>query len=60
MHRISTHAMARQYGRIGEQAFAAADKINAELLTMTYGALVVQLVKDYQDVAVVNRELDKM
>lgn len=52
--------MARQYGRLGEQAFGAADKINAELLTMTYGALVVQLVKDYQDIAVVNRELDKM
>jgi len=33
---------------------------NAELLTMTYGAIVVQLLKDYKDPKVVNRELDNM
>lgn len=27
---------------------------------MTYGALVIQLIKDYQDYAEVNKQLDKM
>ena len=53
--KLGVLAMAKQYARIGEQAVAAADKINAELLTMTYGSLVVQLVKDYQDTAVVRQ-----
>lgn len=33
---------------------------NAELFTMTYGALVVQLIKDYEDYSQVNKQLDKM
>lgn len=33
---------------------------NAELLTMTYGSLVIQLLKDYEDVEEVNKQLEKM
>jgi hypothetical protein len=33
---------------------------NAELFTLTYGALVVQLIKDYEDYSEVNRQLEKM
>lgn len=33
---------------------------NAELFSFTYGALVVQLIKDYQDYAEVNKQLEKM
>lgn len=33
---------------------------NAELFTLTYGSLVVQLIKDYEDYAEVNKQLDKM
>jgi hypothetical protein len=33
---------------------------NPELFTMTYGSLVIQLLKDYQDIVVVNNELFKM
>ena len=33
---------------------------NAELFTLTYGALVVQLIRDYEDYAAVNSQLDKM
>lgn len=36
------------------------DKINSELLTLTYGAIVVQLLKDYKDVETVNTELEKI
>lgn len=33
---------------------------NAELFALTYGSLVVQLIKDYEDYAEVNKQLDKM
>lgn len=37
-----------------------AEQINAELFTLTYGALVVQLIKDYEDYDEANKQLDKM
>ncbi|KAJ0162734.1 Transport protein particle subunit bet3, partial [Colletotrichum tanaceti] len=37
------------------------DKVNAELVTLTYGTIVAQLCKDYDsDYAEVNKQLDKM
>lgn len=33
---------------------------NAELFSFTYGALVVQLIKDYEDYVEVNKQLEKM
>lgn len=33
---------------------------NAELFALTYGALVVQLIQDYEDYDEVNKQLDKM
>jgi hypothetical protein len=33
---------------------------NAELFVLTYGAIVVQLVKDYEDYDQVNKQLEKM
>lgn len=36
------------------------EKINVELFTLTYGALVAQLIRDYEDYAEVNAQLDKM
>jgi hypothetical protein len=37
------------------------DKVNAELVTLTYGTIVAQLCKDYNaDYAQVNKQLDKM
>ena len=35
-------------------------KISCELFSLTYGALVVQILKDYEDVDKVNSELDKI
>ncbi|XP_014033685.2 trafficking protein particle complex subunit 3 isoform X1 [Salmo salar] len=35
-------------------------KMNAELFTLTYGALVTQLCKDYENDEEVNKQLDKM
>jgi len=37
------------------------DKVNAELVTLTYGTIVAQLCADYDnDYAQVNQQLDKM
>ena len=44
--------------RAGDTAYQAVEKVNAELLTLTYGALVAQLCEDLEDVAAVNAQLD--
>ena len=46
--------------RNGETIFAKVEKINAELLILTYGSLVAQLIKDYEDINAVNQQLDTM
>ncbi|KAJ9574638.1 hypothetical protein L9F63_008170 [Diploptera punctata] len=35
-------------------------KVNSELFTLTYGALVSQLLKDYENVEDVNKQLERM
>ncbi|CAE1323746.1 TRAPPC3 [Acanthosepion pharaonis] len=47
--------MSRQSNRAGDPR-----KVNGELFTLTYGALVAQLVKDYENDEDVNRQLEKM
>ncbi|KAJ5605108.1 trafficking protein particle complex subunit 3 [Penicillium lagena] len=45
--------------RIGEET--RVDKVNAELVTLTYGTIVAQLCQDYDsDYQEVNKQLDKM
>jgi len=52
---------AKQHKAIGDDLWKSrTEKINAELFTLTYGALVVQLIQDYEDYAEVNKQLDKM
>lgn len=46
--------------KIGEQAFNKIDKVNSELLTLTYGSLVVQLLQDLKKPEEVNVQLDRM
>uniref|UniRef100_A0A8D9BMQ2 Trafficking protein particle complex subunit n=1 Tax=Cacopsylla melanoneura TaxID=428564 RepID=A0A8D9BMQ2_9HEMI len=46
--------MARQGNRLDSK------KVNSELFTLTYGALVSQLMKDYDNVEDVNKQLDRM
>merc|ERR1712100_312804 len=40
--------------------YARAPKISSELFTLTYGAIVMQLIADYDTVEEVNVQLDKM
>uniref|UniRef100_A0A7S2RZ33 Trafficking protein particle complex subunit n=1 Tax=Mucochytrium quahogii TaxID=96639 RepID=A0A7S2RZ33_9STRA len=49
-----------RYSRLGETTYAKLDKINGELFALTYGSLVTELVKSYEDVDAVNDKLDKM
>jgi len=51
---------ANRYKQVGDDMFKKADKLNSELFSLTYGAMVVQLVKDYEDYNEVNTQLDKM
>ena len=46
--------------RVGEVAFSKVEKCNAELFTLTYGAIVQQVLKDYEDVDATNEQLEKM
>ncbi|TFL07534.1 transport protein particle complex subunit [Pterulicium gracile] len=51
----------KQYKSIGEELWKTrSEKINAELFTLTYGALVVQLIQDYEEFEEVNKQLEKM
>ncbi|KAF7323158.1 Trafficking protein particle complex subunit BET3 [Mycena chlorophos] len=53
--------MSKQYKGIGEDLWKSRpEKVNAELFALTYGALVVQLIQDYEDYTEVNKQLDKM
>uniref|UniRef100_A0A7S1XF07 Trafficking protein particle complex subunit n=1 Tax=Compsopogon caeruleus TaxID=31354 RepID=A0A7S1XF07_9RHOD len=46
--------------KIGEAAFARCERVSAELLSLTYGSMVRQLLHDYESVDEVNVQLDKM
>ena len=46
--------------RVGEVAFSKVDKCNAELFTLTYGAIVTQVIKDYEHLEETNEQLEKM
>nr|CAB3458766.1 unnamed protein product [Digitaria exilis] len=44
----------------GDALFASVDRVNAELFTLTYGAIVRQLLTDLEEVEEVNKQLDQM
>ena len=41
---------------MGDLAFNRMEKVNADLLVLTYGSLVTQLLKDVEDVEAVNAQ----
>lgn len=53
-------ASSKSHARIGEQVWAKMPKINAEFFCLTYGTMVVQLMKDMEDVTEVNKKLESM
>ena len=50
----------RELARKGDQAWAKAPKVNGEFFALTYGALVQQVIKDFEDITEVNKQLEKM
>lgn len=52
--------MRPQYQRLGDIEFTKIDKVSSELLTFTYGALVMQLLSDLEDADQTSKQLDKM
>ncbi|KAI8968917.1 transport protein particle complex subunit [Mycotypha africana] len=58
---MSSAPSVKQFKAVGEEVWKnKVDKINAELFTLTYGSMVVQLVKDFEDYGEVNKQLEKM
>ncbi|KIX06440.1 uncharacterized protein Z518_04416 [Rhinocladiella mackenziei CBS 650.93] len=55
-------ASSQKAARLGDEVWKTrVDKVNAELVTLTYGTIVAQLCTDYDyDYAQVNQQLDKM
>ncbi|KAL8279321.1 hypothetical protein RQP46_008358 [Phenoliferia psychrophenolica] len=51
---------AARHKLLGDDLYKRSDKVNGELFALTYGALVVQLIKDYEDYDEVNKQLEKM
>ena len=52
---------AEMFPRLRDPRRTRIDKVNAELVTLTYGTIVAQLCKDYEsDYVEVNKQLDKM
>ncbi|ETW44668.1 hypothetical protein PFNF135_00880, partial [Plasmodium falciparum NF135/5.C10] len=49
-----------KYQKQGDAIFAKLEKVNSELFSFTYGALVSQLLKDLELVDEVNEQLEKM
>lgn len=51
----------KSYKAIGEDIWKSqVPKISSELFTLTYGSLVAQLIKDYEDFDQVNKQLELM
>ncbi|CAM9340439.1 unnamed protein product [Choristocarpus tenellus] len=50
----------KSHTRTGEQAWNKISKVNAELFTLTYGAMVMQLIQDFEDVNAINKQLETM
>ncbi|KAJ0874259.1 putative transport protein particle (TRAPP) component [Helianthus annuus] len=52
--------MAPVVPRSGDAIFANFERVNAELFTLTYGAIVRQLLTDLEEVEEVNKQLDQI
>lgn len=50
--------MSRQMQTIGDASFARSERVSTELLALTYGSFVRQLLLDYEDPNDVNTQLD--
>ena len=59
-HHAPPSTMSQQLRRQGDTTFARVEKVSSELFSLTYGAVVTQLIKDYEDVDATSVQLEKM
>ena len=45
---------------MGDATFSKMEKVSSELFSLTYGAMVTQLLRDYEEVDATNAQLEKM
>ena len=57
---MSTNQQSKKIAQQGEQNWLRGSKVSSELFALTYGALVMQLIRDHEDIDAVNVELEKM
>eukprot|EP00922_Rhytidocystis_sp_ex-Travisia-forbesii_P043901 GHVS01065460.1.p1 GENE.GHVS01065460.1~~GHVS01065460.1.p1 ORF type:complete len:159 (+),score=22.36 GHVS01065460.1:25-477(+) len=55
-----TSSSRSRYSKAGDAAFGRMEKVSSELLSLTYGTIVCQLLKDKEQVEAVNAQLDRM
>eukprot|EP00871_Galdieria_phlegrea_P001336 jgi/Galph1/2202/GphlegSOOS_G907.1 len=46
--------------KLGDAAYAKCEKVSGDLVALTYGSLVREVIQDYEDPDQVNKELDKL
>mmetsp|Transcript_8011 Transcript_8011/g.8154 ORF Transcript_8011/g.8154 Transcript_8011/m.8154 type:complete len:185 (-) Transcript_8011:37-591(-) len=44
----------------GETVWGRMSKVNSELFTLTYGAFVTQLIRDFENVELINQQIEKI
>lgn len=52
--------MSKSISKSAENVFNKIPKVSGELFALTYGSIVLQLIKDYGDIAQVNDQLEKI
>ena len=52
--------MLRDLKRSGELAYSKLEKVNSEFFSLTYGAVVTQVLRDYEDTSAASMQLEKM
>lgn len=52
--------MSSNKARLGDAAWSRMPKVSSELFTLTYGSMVQQLIRDFEDVNLINEQLEKM
>eukprot|EP01091_Cochliopodium_minus_P013017 TRINITY_DN4083_c0_g1_i1.p1 TRINITY_DN4083_c0_g1~~TRINITY_DN4083_c0_g1_i1.p1 ORF type:complete len:200 (-),score=71.79 TRINITY_DN4083_c0_g1_i1:86-661(-) len=50
----------KNHKQLGEKTWGQVEKINSELFCLTYGAIVSQLLNDFEDVDQTNKQLEQM
>ncbi|EME29655.1 Trafficking protein particle complex subunit 3 [Galdieria sulphuraria] len=51
---------ASTWNKLGDAAYAKSEKVSADLVALTYGSFVREIIKDFEEPDQVNKELEKL